>query len=145
MDWEYPASPERGGQLQDVGNFALLIKEMREAYGTEFGISLTLAPDYWYLRYFDAKAMEPYVDYFGFMAYDLHGSWDTDVKTLGSIVRGQADVREINNNTLPLFYDGLDPGKINFGLAWYGRGYTLTGKFTLITNDGTPNTTTQWV
>lgn len=102
---------------------------MREAYGTEFGISLTLAPDYWYLRWFDAKAMEPYVDYFSFMAYDLHGFWDADVETLGSIVRGQADVREIYNNTLPLYYAGLDPSKINLGLAWYGRGYTLSSKY----------------
>lgn len=42
------------------------------------------------------------VDWFGFMAYDLHGSWDSDVMTLGSIVRGQADIREIYNNTMPL-------------------------------------------
>jgi chitinase len=47
------------------------------------------------------------------------------VKTLGKIVRGQADIREINNNTAPLWFDGLDPKKINFGLAMYGRGYTL--------------------
>jgi chitinase len=57
---------------------------------------------------------------------DLHGSWDTDVKTLGSIVRGQADIREISNDTLPLWFDKLNPAKINFGLANYGRGYTLT-------------------
>ncbi|EMR68912.1 putative oviduct-specific glyco protein [Eutypa lata UCREL1] len=126
LDWEYPVAEERGGKRADTANFVFLLKEMREAYGTEFGISLTLAPDYWYLRWFDAKAMEPYVDYFGFMAYDLHGFWDADVETLGSIVRGQADVREIYNNTLPLYYAGLDPSKINFGLAWYGRGYTLS-------------------
>ena len=42
---------------------------MRVAYGDKYGISLTLAPDYWYLRWFDAKAKEPYVDFFGFMAY----------------------------------------------------------------------------
>ena len=73
--------------------------------------------------------MEPYVDWFGFMSYDLHGPWDADVGALGSIVRGQADVREIYNNTLPLWYAGLNPSKINFGLAYYGRGYTLSSKF----------------
>lgn len=75
---------------------------MRTASGTSKGISLTLAPDYWYLRWFDAKAMEPYVDFFGFMAYDLHGSWGSDVKALGKIVRGQADVREIATDIVPL-------------------------------------------
>ncbi|PNH64228.1 hypothetical protein VD0001_g8902 [Verticillium dahliae] len=126
LDWEYPGAPERGGRkLADVRNFPMLLREMRAAYGSSYGISLTLAPDYWYLRWFDAKAMEPSVDFFGFMAYDLHGSWDADVLALGKKVRGQADIREIANNTIPLWFDGLDPKKINFGLAMYGRGYTL--------------------
>ncbi|KAK4120516.1 hypothetical protein N657DRAFT_625063 [Parathielavia appendiculata] len=126
LDWEYPGDPSRGGNgLDDTKNLVLLVKEMRAAYGNTYGISLTLAPDYWYLRWFDPKGMEPYVDFFGFMAYDLHGSWDSDVLTLGKKVRGQADIREIADNTVPLWFDGLDPAKINFGLAMYGRGYTL--------------------
>ncbi|OQO00802.1 hypothetical protein B0A48_13489 [Cryoendolithus antarcticus] len=125
LDWEYPGTPERGGQRADTQNFLALVKEMRASFGSQYGISLTLAPDYWYLRGFAAKEMEPYVDFFGFMAYDLHGSWDTDVKTLGSIVRGQADIRDISNDTLPLWFDKLNPTKLNFGLAYYGRGYTL--------------------
>jgi chitinase len=56
---------------------------------------------------------------------DLHGSWDADVKALGKKVRGQADIREIEANTVPLWFDGVDPSKLNFGLAMYGRGYTL--------------------
>ncbi|KAF5244120.1 hypothetical protein FANTH_7875 [Fusarium anthophilum] len=97
LDWEYPGEPKRGGRkLADTRNFSMLLKEMRAAYGGKYGISLTLAPDYWYLRWFDAKAMEPYVDFFGFMAYDLHGYWDEDVKILGKIlgkiIRGQADI-----------------------------------------------------
>ncbi|KAM0433720.1 hypothetical protein ACHAQK_009156 [Fusarium lateritium] len=129
LDWEYPGEPKRGGRkLADTRNFSLLLKEMRASYGSKYGISLTLAPDYWYLRWFDAKAMEPYVDFFGFMAYDLHGYWDEDVKTLGKIIRGQADIREIGNNTIPLWFDGLDPKKLNFGLALYGRGYTVANK-----------------
>ncbi|KAH7159262.1 glycoside hydrolase superfamily [Fusarium sp. MPI-SDFR-AT-0072] len=129
LDWEYPGEPKRGGRkLADTRNLSMLLKEMRAAYGSKYGISLTLAPDYWYLRWFDAKAMEPYVDFFGFMAYDLHGSWDSDVLTLGKIIRGQSDIREIHNNTIPLWFAGLDPKKINFGLAMYGRGYTVADK-----------------
>lgn len=126
LDWEYPVEPKRGGREGDTANFNLLLKEMRAAWGNKYGISLTIAPDYWYLRYFDVKGLEPYVDHFGFMAYDLHGFWDSDVKTLAPIVRGQADIREIYNNTIPLSYPGVDFGKIVFGVAWYGRGYTLS-------------------
>ena len=127
LDWEYPATSDRGGKSQDTQNLVYLVQKMRVALGSRYGISATLAPDFWYLRGFDPKAMEPYVDFFGFMAYDLHGSWDADIRTLGSIVRPQTDIREINNDTLPLWFDGLNPAKINFGLAYYGRGYTLAG------------------
>lgn len=70
--------------------------------------------------------MEPYVDWFGFMAYDLHGFWDADVKTLGKIIRLQTDIKEIDKGLLPLWFAGLDPAKVNFGLAYYGRSYTLS-------------------
>jgi hypothetical protein len=82
----------RGGrEMADTRNFVTLVKQMRAKWGTKYGISITLAPDYWYLRWFDAKAMEARyelnfsmlshvsrrsfsnakvsVDFFGFMAY----------------------------------------------------------------------------
>lgn len=85
--------------------------------------------------------MEPYLDFIGFIAYDLHGSWDTDVKVLGefseldvthvhidqqsigSVVRPQTDITEIYRNLKPLWFDGVDPAKINMGLVYYGRTY----------------------
>ncbi|KAI1097516.1 glycosyl hydrolases family 18-domain-containing protein [Jackrogersella minutella] len=69
--------------------------------------------------------MQPYVDFFGLMTYDLHGPWDKDVKDVGSVIIGQTNIPEIYNWTLPLWYDQVDPSKINMGLAYYGRGYTV--------------------
>ncbi|KAF4816111.1 hypothetical protein CGCSCA5_v006824 [Colletotrichum siamense] len=59
---------------------------------------------------------------------DLHGFWEQDVKTLGSIVRGQGDIRDIATDALPLWFAELDPSKMNFGVALYGRCYTVTDK-----------------
>ncbi|KAF1955249.1 glycoside hydrolase [Byssothecium circinans] len=126
LDWEYPGAPERGGKREDTKNFFLLVEEMRALFGSAYGISLPLVPDYWYLRWFDPIAMQKHVDFFGFMAYaDLHGPWDGGVGELSSVIRGHTDIADIRKDTLPLWYDGLDPSKINFGLALYGRGYTL--------------------
>ncbi|KAK6542096.1 hypothetical protein TWF694_007865 [Orbilia ellipsospora] len=125
LDWEYPTAPERGGRASDAANYVTLVKEMRAAFGTSYGLSVVLAPDYWYLRGMDPKSMEPYVDHFGFMSYDLHGAWDGKNPTLGPKIRAQTDVREIYNDTKPLWFAGLNPAKINFGLAYYGRGYTV--------------------
>jgi GH18 family chitinase len=77
LDWEYPGDPKRGGRkLADTRNLPMLVREMRAAYGDRYGISVTLAPDYWYLRWFDAKAIEPNVDFFGFMAYGMDAASD---------------------------------------------------------------------
>ncbi|KAH7068560.1 hypothetical protein FB567DRAFT_251587 [Paraphoma chrysanthemicola] len=67
LDWEYPEDAKRGGKPGDADNLVLLVKEMQAAFAGRFGLSLTLAPDYWYLRGFKPKAMEPYVDFMGFM------------------------------------------------------------------------------
>lgn len=126
IDWEYPSEPKRGGRADDATNLVLLMKEMRAAFSPKgYGSSIALAPDYWYLRGFRPFEMQQYVDFMGFMSYDLHGPWDTDVKALGSIVRPQTDITEIKKNLMPLWYDGVDPAKINLGLAFYGRTYTL--------------------
>ncbi|OTA65820.1 glycoside hydrolase family 18 protein, partial [Hypoxylon sp. EC38] len=125
IDWEYPGAPDRNGKPEDTKNFVTLLQEMRSAYGTSYGISVTLPSSYWYLRWFDPKAMEPYVDFFGLMTYDLHGPWDASVKDIGKTIIGQTNIPEIYNWTSPLWYDGIDPSKINLGLAYYGRGYTV--------------------
>jgi hypothetical protein len=43
LDWEYPATPERGGRESDTANQVSLVKEMREAFGDKYGISSILA------------------------------------------------------------------------------------------------------
>jgi chitinase len=75
LDWEYPVDAKRGGSPADTDNLVLLVKEMRAAFKNRYGLSITLAPDYWYLRGFKPAEMQAYVDFMGFMAYDLHGPW----------------------------------------------------------------------
>ena len=146
LDWEYPAADTRGGRPEDTKNFVSLVQEMRKQLGDK-GISLTLAPDYWYLRGFDPKAMEPSVDFFGFMSYDLHGSWDANIKTLGAKIRPQTDIRDIDQDLLPLWFDAVNPAKVNFGLAYYGRGYTVSrlspfSRFCMVSRDETNHPST---
>lgn len=42
LDWEYPANPSRGGRPTDTQNLVSLVSEMRKAFGTTYGISVTL-------------------------------------------------------------------------------------------------------
>lgn len=122
LDWEFPALPEFGGQPSDTANYVALVREMRAAFGTAFGISAVLPADWGSIAGYDPSGMQPYVDSFGFMAYDIHGTGENE-----PAVSGQADIRDIYDAILPLWYAGIDPAKVNLGIAWYGRGYTLSG------------------
>jgi len=50
LDWEYPVAEDRGGMKKDAENFLSLIAEMRSSFGVRCGISVALAPDFWYMR-----------------------------------------------------------------------------------------------
>lgn len=41
-------------------------------------------------------------------------------------MRAQTAITDIDSCMLPLWYDGVPPFKINLGIAYYGRGFTLS-------------------
>ncbi|KAF1994264.1 glycoside hydrolase family 18 protein, partial [Amniculicola lignicola CBS 123094] len=125
LDWEYPGTKERGGnENHDTENQISLVVELRNAFGNKYGLSSILAPDFWYLRKMDPRAMMDQVDFFNFMGYDLHGAWDAGIGTIGAKIRPHTDIREIDQGLTPLWFNGVDPKKVNLGMALYGRGYT---------------------
>ncbi|KAI6750545.1 hypothetical protein HG530_014826 [Fusarium avenaceum] len=126
LDWEYPGAPDRGGRKEDTDNYVSLLKDMRAAFGTKYGINIAIPTSYWYLRWFKPKEIEQYVDYMGIMTYDLHGPWDEDIKQVGRVILGHTNIPEIANWSLPLYYAGVNPEKVNLGLAYYARGYTVS-------------------
>lgn len=75
IDWEYPVASDRGASQADFSNFVTFMKELRSAAG-KLGVTLTLPSSYWYLKGFDIVNLEPEVDWFNFMSYDIHGTWD---------------------------------------------------------------------
>lgn len=74
---------------------------------------------------FAPAAMEKHVDHIGFMAYDLHGPWDSE-NALGNRIRPHTDLREIDEGLHPLWFDGVDPTKVVLGIAYYGRSFTAS-------------------
>ncbi|CBF89323.1 hypothetical protein AN0517.2 [Aspergillus nidulans FGSC A4] len=115
IDWEYPSASDRGGAPQDAANF-----------NPGWEISATLPTSYWYLRGFDVDRMQKYVDYFNLMSYDLHGMWDQDSKWTGPYLQGHTDITQIELGLDLLWRNNIDPANVVFGIAFYGRSFTLT-------------------
>jgi len=65
--------------------------------------------------------MEPIIDFFNVMTYDLHGTWDAGVKSIGNIVQAHTNLTEINLALQLLWRNNIDPANVNMGLGFYGR------------------------
>ncbi|KAM0546636.1 hypothetical protein ACHAPJ_010774 [Fusarium lateritium] len=127
FDWEYPGAKDRGGSDNDAANYVSLVKELRAAIkssGRDYIVTFTAPTSYWYLRHFDPKGMEPYVDWINLMSYDLHGTWDSE-NPIGSQVLAHSNLTEIDL-ALDLFWRvGVKPQNIVLGLGFYGRSFKL--------------------
>jgi chitinase len=95
----------------------LPMKERRAAFGTKYGLSMVLAPNYSYFTGLDPKSMEQYVEWLGFMSYDLYGVWDENVPSLGKQVRPQTNMSKIKTGLTPLWFVGVNPAEMNLGLV----------------------------
>ncbi|KAL2785261.1 hypothetical protein BJX66DRAFT_329388 [Aspergillus keveii] len=125
LDWEYPGADDRGGIPDDTANFVELLRDMKNAFQGRYGISVTLPASYWYLRWFDLQGMQEHIDFFNVMTYDIHGVWDASNKNSGPFVRPHTNITEIKLGLDLLWRNDVDPSRVNFGLGWYGRSFTL--------------------
>ncbi|MCJ1307824.1 hypothetical protein MMC25_001472 [Agyrium rufum] len=125
LDWEYPAADDRGGVPADRENYVALVKDIRSAFGSQYGLSMTLPTSYWYLQHFDLSGLQGSLDWFNFMAYDLHGTWDAQSKFVGPYIAPHTNITEIDAGLDLLWRAGVTPEKVVLGTGWYGRSFTL--------------------
>ncbi|KAK3691994.1 hypothetical protein B0T22DRAFT_474971 [Podospora appendiculata] len=121
--WEYPVAPERSGQPADHQNYVSFLKNLRNALGQggrRYGLTITLPSSYWYMQNFDIKAMEPLVDWFNMMTYDIHGTWDSTNPYIGPHVNSHTNLTEIQLTMDLLWRNKIDPAKVVMGMGFYG-------------------------
>ncbi|OAL04713.1 glycoside hydrolase, partial [Phaeosphaeriaceae sp. SRC1lsM3a] len=128
IDWEWPGHESRGGRSGDGANQVQFVKEMREAFGTSFGIGVVIPAQYDYMKNLDPKGLESHVDMMTMLTYDFHGAWDMTIPGLGPKIKPHTDLKEIEESFKLLWSSNIDPEKVNMGIANYGRGYTVADK-----------------
>jgi len=128
IDWEYPVAPDRGGKPQDFKSFVNFMRRLRlrlNQMGTPKGLSLTLPASYWYLKGFDIVGLEPHIDFFNVMTYDIHGVWDSTIKVLGPYAHAHTNLTEIDEALKLLWRNNINPNRVNLGIGFYGRSFTM--------------------
>ncbi|KAL2068496.1 hypothetical protein VTL71DRAFT_14833 [Oculimacula yallundae] len=131
LDWqvlEYPVAEDRGGIPEDYENFVTLLTRMRaflNRSGKKYGISITLPASYWYMKGFDLVKLDPIVDWFNIMTYDIHGVWDKGVTSIGPYAFAHTNLTEINLSLELLWRNNINPDRVIMGLGFYGRSFTM--------------------
>ncbi|KAK2669844.1 Chitinase II [Fusarium oxysporum f. sp. vasinfectum] len=126
IDWEYPVDHDRNGRESDFKAYPRFMKRLKSALQDyKYGLSVTLPTSYWYLQHFDLENLEPSVDWFNVMSYDLHGAWDIGNKWTGAFVGAHTNLTEIKSSLDLLWRNKVSPSKVVLGLAFYGRAVTL--------------------
>ncbi|KAH8728092.1 glycoside hydrolase superfamily, partial [Phaeosphaeriaceae sp. PMI808] len=128
IDWEWPGDESRGGRPDDGRNQVELVRELRQAFGSDFGISVAIPSSYEHMKNMDPKALEAHVNWLNILTFDFHGPWDAKTPGLGPQIKPHTDLKEIDNALNTLWKIGMDPKKINLGVANYGRGYTVADR-----------------
>lgn len=144
-------APERSGNVADYVNYVSFLKNLKAALtasGHDYGLSITIPASYWYLQNFDIVNIEPIVDWFNMMTYDLHGVWDSTDVWIGAIVQAHTNLTEIDSAMQLLWRNGINPANVNMGLGFYGRSFTLanptcTAAGCPFTSGGNPGPCTQ--
>ncbi|XP_014476739.1 PREDICTED: probable chitinase 2 isoform X2 [Dinoponera quadriceps] len=122
--WMYPG--HNGGSWEDKQNFAVLLKELSEAY-KQPGLSLTAAvsavQETINLGY-NISEMSKYVDHLHVMAFDYHGSWNQ--KVISHAPLRSSDGLSVNDSITYLLEQGAPAEKLVLALPMYGRTFVLT-------------------
>ncbi|KAJ5618563.1 hypothetical protein N7528_006674 [Penicillium herquei] len=125
IDWEYPGASDRYGTAADYVNYVTFLQNLRSSLGDDYGLSITLPSSYWYLQNFDIVNISKTIDWFNFMSYDIYGTWDSSVSSIGSYVYASTNLTMIDSGLQLLWHNDIEPSQVNLGLGYYGRSYTL--------------------
>ncbi len=120
LDWEGPSSAaERVNELN-------LVRELRQALTTEnpaYLLTMAVGASNWSGQWHDYTSLSQYVDWFGVMTYDYHGSWSSHAGHNSPLYAPAADVNDwsIDQSITYMKSTRAVPGsQLVLGLPFYG-------------------------
>ncbi|PGH08766.1 hypothetical protein AJ79_05865 [Helicocarpus griseus UAMH5409] len=136
FDWEYPGAPDipniPPGSRDEGHNYLEFLKLMREKMRGGGELAIALPASFWYLRPYPVHEIEPVVDYFVYMTYDLHGQWDAGNKWTspgcpkGNCLRSHINLTETVTALSMITKAGVPANKVLIGITSYGRSFRMS-------------------
>ncbi|MCE7993904.1 MAG: glycoside hydrolase family 18 protein [Roseivirga sp.] len=128
MDWEYPGLPGNNNPHlpEDKENFTALMQELREAMdatGKELTLSFASAGWERYYDHIELNEVMKYADYMNVMTYDQVGGGSPVTGHHTNLKSSDASQRSADAIIRFCTEQGVSPGQIVIGAAFYGRSW----------------------
>lgn len=132
VDWEYPGQRD-GDPTVDRENFVALLSDLKVEFSKR-GLLLTAAvaaAESSASISYNIPEISKYLDFINLMTYDLHGPWESKTGHNAPLYVGPHDLtptqKQLNVNSSVSYWlqRGAPAAKINLGVAFYGRSFTL--------------------
>lgn len=121
LDWESPSS------TADKANEVVLTREMRQAFDgidTSWTLSMAVGVSDWSGQWHNYDSLAKYVDWFGAMTYDFHGSWSSHVGHVAPLYAPSSDVNDYSVDQGMTYLHTtrkIPASQLVVGLPFYGR------------------------
>ncbi len=116
IDWEYPVT--RDGTAADYDNLVLLAEALREAFGTNYLLTMAIPCNIDKLEQgYDLSNLSKHVDWFHVMSYDIYGAWD-------DVAGSNTDMPYIRS-AVDYLLQYVPSERLVLGMASYGRSMAL--------------------
>ncbi|WP_281613912.1 glycosyl hydrolase family 18 protein [Flammeovirga sp. SubArs3] len=134
IDWEYPgpfAGMNFTGTEDDYHNFTVLMQEIRALVGPDRLVTAAFSAAPAKLKNLEWEELDKVMDYYNMMSYDFHGGWSGIAGHNSPLYPYPGE--EWGNFSWDLTFTylrdslGVNPAKVNMGMAFYGRGVVTDG------------------
>ncbi|MCP4179367.1 MAG: tandem-95 repeat protein [bacterium] len=125
IDWEYPN--DKGMNIEnhsyaDYANFTSLMRDIRATIGPDKLLTAAFSCDTNKLKFMEWEHLDPIMDYYNMMTYDMNGGWSTVTGHNSPLYTPNGGFSWDKTFRYLTGTLGITPEKINMGVAFYGRG-----------------------
>jgi len=127
LDWEYPRN---NSDKNNLTQFVITLNQWLKANDSTRIVTMAVPAGAWGGQWYDFTAMAPYVEWFGCMTYDFHGTWTDHAGHNAPLYAPTHETEGCADDAIRYLKSRNVPGnKIIMGVPFYGRRFNTSGLY----------------